>query len=436
MRVCVQGLWHLGSVTAACLAAAGHDVAGLDFDAATISGLRLGNPPIFEPGLADLLQEGLASGRLRFSAEPGDALAGAELLWVTYDTPVNERDEADVDFVMAQVEAALPAVPDGATVLVSSQLPVGSVRRLARRAGEIAPGRSIGFACSPENLRLGKALEVFRHPDRIVVGVSSPSDRDRVERLLSPITRKIEWMTVESAEMTKHAINAFLATSVVFANEIASLCERVGADAKEVERGLKSESRIGPWAYLSPGGAFAGGTLARDVEFLKGIGAASGSPTRLLQAITESNDSHKKWAKRTAERLLGRMDGRTVAVWGLTYKAGTSTLRRSLAVELCDSLLAQGVRLKVHDPAAEILPESWAGLVERVQEPHEALAGADALVVATEWPEYRLLPVSVLQGLPSGFVVLDANRFLAHWREVPGIRYAAVGTPSRPQAVP
>ena len=434
MRVCVQGLWHLGTVTAACLAAVGHHVVGLDADGARIAELCRGNPPLFEPGLAELVQEGLASGHLSFSVEPGEALADAEVLWVTYDTPVNDRDEADVGFVMAQVESAIPSVPVGATILVSSQLPVGSVRRLSLRAGEIAPGRSIGFACSPENLRLGKALEVFRHPDRVVVGVSSPNDRARIERLLSPITQKIEWMAVESAEMTKHAINAFLATSVVFANEIASLCETVGADAKDVERGRKSERRIGPGAYLSPGGAFAGGTLARDVEFLKGIGAVSDSPTALLQAIRTSNDGHKRWAERTAGRLLGDLRGRTFAIWGLTYKAGTSTLRRSLAVELCDSLLSQGVRLKVHDPAAEALPESWAGLVERVREPGEALAGADALVVATEWPEYRSVQASVLERLPAGFVVIDANRFLGHWRGVAGIRYAAVGTPPEPRA--
>lgn len=431
MKVCVQGLWHLGSVTAACLAQAGHDVTGLDSDAERIAALSRGMPPLIEPGLGELVREGLGSGRLRFSTDPSEALPGAELLWVTYDTPVNERDEADVDFVLERVGESLRVLPQGATVLVSSQLPVGSVDRLARRAEEVAPGRALGFACSPENLRLGNALEVFRQPDRIVVGVRSERDRERIARLLSRIADRIEWMSVESAEMTKHAVNAFLALSVTFANEIAALCEAVGADAKDVERGMKSEKRIGPGAYLAPGAAFAGGTLARDVEFLRQVGTASAIPTALLEAIRRSNDEHKSWTVRTTERLLGGLNGRTVAVWGLTYKAGTSTLRRSLAVESCDAFLARGARLKVHDPAAEALPRSWANGVERVADPLEALAGADALVVATGWPEYGAVPPGVVRGLRPGFVVVDPNRVVAHWGEVPGIRYASVGTAPR-----
>ncbi|MEK7383945.1 MAG: nucleotide sugar dehydrogenase, partial [Elusimicrobiota bacterium] len=342
MRVCVQGLWHLGSVTAAGLASVGHDVAGLDLDQEAVRGLQMNKPPIFEPGLAEAVQAGQEAGRLRFFSSPEEAIDGVELLWVAYDTPVNDADEADVEFVVAQAARALPHLADGATVLVSSQLPVGSIGRLELLARELCPAKTIGFACSPENLRLGKALDVFLKPDRIVVGVRSPRDRERIDRLLRPITERIEWMSVESAEMTKHAINSFLAASVVFANEIASLCEEVGADAKEVERGLKSESRIGPRAYLSPGGAFAGGTLARDVEFLKKIGAAKGLAVPLLGAIRPSNDRHKDWTRRKLARYFPSLSGVPVAVWGLTYKPGTDTLRRSLAVELCDWLLEQG----------------------------------------------------------------------------------------------
>ena len=170
MRVCVQGLWHLGPVTAACLAYVGHDVYGLDFDEDTIQGLRLNKPPISEPGLSELIQKGGGAGKLSFFTSPVKALNGVELLWVTYDTPVNENDEADVDFVVGQVTLALPHLAIGATVLISSQMPVGSIRRLENIAQKLCPAKSIGFAYSPENLRLGKALEVFLKPDRIVVG--------------------------------------------------------------------------------------------------------------------------------------------------------------------------------------------------------------------------------------------------------------------------
>jgi len=250
MKVCVQGLWHLGSVTAGCLAAVGHEVVGLDFDERVIRVLQAGKPPIFEPGLEKMIGSGLDSGRLQFVSSLEELPSDIELLWVAYDTPVNEDDVADVEFVVNQVVAVLPSLPDNSTVLVSSQMPVGSIRRMETIADKFCSPKGLSFACSPENLRLGKALDVFLKPDRVVVGLRNDRDRKRIGQLLAPITDRVEWMSVESAEMTKHAINAFLATSVVFANEIASICEMVGADAKDVERGMKSEQRIGPKAYL------------------------------------------------------------------------------------------------------------------------------------------------------------------------------------------
>ena len=318
MRVCVVGLWHLGTVTAACLASVGHDVVGLDFEPDTVAKLSAGQAPLFEPGLDALLQQGLADGRLRFSADPDEALAGAEVVWVTYDTPVDDDDRADVTYVVERVARLFPALEPGALVLISSQLPVGSTRRLEQVYAAAHPDRQVSFAYSPENLRLGKAISVFTQPDRVVAGVRNAADQQRVAALLGPITERVEWMGVESAEMTKHALNAFLATSVTFINEVATLCEQVGADAKEVERGLKSEVRIGPRAYLGPGGAFAGGTLARDINFLSAIGAAHDRPTHLISAVRASNDAHKSWAGHRLEALLSSLAGRRIAVWGLT----------------------------------------------------------------------------------------------------------------------
>lgn len=428
MKICVQGLWHLGSVTAACLASVGHDVIGLDFDTQTIQRLSSGEAPLFEPGLNDLLKQGIEAKRLQFSSIADVAVADVDVLWVAYDTPVDDDDQADVDYVLTQIQSVLPHLPPEATVLVSSQLPVGSIKHLETLATQTYVRPDLGFASSPENLRLGKALEVFLHPDRIVVGTRQERDRIRLEKLLQPITDRIEWMSVESAEMTKHAINAFLATSVAFANEIASICELVGADAKEVERGLKSEQRIGPKAYLSPGAAFAGGTLARDIQFLGQTAAQRNLPTLLLSSVKPSNDEHKNWVRRCLQTKFPTLAGRTIAVWGLTYKPGTNTLRRSLAVELCNWLLAEGVQLEVHDPSVETLPESWPGSVIRRSTPLEVLAKADALVVATEWPQYKDIQPHHLENIKPGLVVIDANRFLQHLN-VDGVDYVAVGTP-------
>lgn len=434
MKVCVQGLWHLGSVTAACLASLGHDVVGLDAEQKTIGGLNQGKAPLFEPGLDDLLLAGLSAGKLRFTTVISEAVAGAGVLWVAFDTPVDDDDRADVEFVLNQIKAVLPMLADGAVVLVSSQMPVGSIRMLEAHVRKTLPAKRLNFACSPENLRLGKALDVFLKPDRIVVGVRNIEAKQALETLLSPITDRIEWMSVESAEMTKHAINAFLATSVTFANEIAAICELVGADAKEVERGLKSEMRIGPKAYLSPGGPFAGGTLARDIEFLGVASKAKQLVTPLLSSVRPSNDEHKNWVRR---KLLGKfpsLKGVSVAVWGLTYKPGTDTLRRSLAVELCDWLIAQGAKVLVHDPVVRELPERWSGHVVSQARALDTVAGADVLVVGTEWPEFRQEATGLLSVASPNLVVIDANRHLQAAVAPMGLNYIAVGTPSASEA--
>ena len=430
MEVCVQGLWHLGSVTSACLASVGHDVIGLDTDQTTIDGLAQGRAPLFEPGLDALLQVGIASKKLRFSAAPAEAVAGAEVLWVAFDTPVDDEDQADVEFVHTQIKRVLPLLVEGAVVLVSSQMPVGSIRKLEDFARLSLPNKRLSFACFPENLRLGKAIDVFLKPDRIVVGLSNPESRATLERLLLPITDKIEWMSIESAEMTKHAINSFLATSVTFANEIAAICELVGADAKEVERGLKTEARIGPRAYLSPGGPFSGGTLARDIEFLGMASRAKNLVTPLLSSVRPSNDEHKNWVRRKLLDQFGKLKDVTVAIWGLTYKPGTDTLRRSLAVELCDWLLEQGAFVHVHDPAVQHLPERWVGRVFSHKLALGALAEAEVLVVGTECPEFREKASELASVAKPHLVVIDANRHLQAALASSGLKYIAVGTPS------
>ena len=419
MIVCVQGLWHLGCVTAACLANAGHRVIGLDHDASTIARLRDGVPPIAEPGLPELLAKN--SERLEYTTDPA-AAAAADVLWVAYDTPVDADDRADVEHVVSHVASTLPHLQPGTVVIVSSQLPVGSTARLEKLRADLR------FACSPENLRLGKAIAVFSDPDRVVMGVRDAQAKERITALLAPITAKIEWMSVESAEMTKHAINAFLALSVTFANELASVCERVGADAKEVERGLKTEFRIGPRAYVAPGGAFAGGTLARDVAFLTSIGASHQLSLPLLSAVRPSNEAHKKWPQRRLSDKLGDLRGKRIAVWGLTYKPGTDTLRRSASVEVCRDLAAHGASVIAWDPAVKALPDDLASTLALAATPEDAVRGASALVIATEWPELRRVDLGAALALMSRRLVVDANRFIAANLAGIAAEYLAVGT--------
>jgi UDPglucose 6-dehydrogenase len=436
MRVAVHGLWHLGCVTAACLAEAGHQVVGLDPDATLVEGLRRGEPPLHEPGLADLIARGLHQGGLRFTSDVSEAVRDAEVLWVTFDTPVNDRDEADVGYLRSQLELVLPALDLGTLVLISSQVPVGFTRALE----SVWSDRGFGFAYSPENLRLGKALDVFLNPERVVVGVRRPEDRARLVALFPAACSRLEWMSVESAEMTKHALNAFLAASVTFINEIALLCEAAGADAKEVERGLKSEARIGEKAYLSPGPAFSGGTLARDVRFLVDCGRRHGSPTPLLAGVWQSNELHKDWPWRQVRALTAGCATPVVAVLGLTYKPGTSTLRRSSSLELCERLHAAGYQVRLHDPAVAALPGEFRHLGTPCAGALEALAGADAAVIATPWPKYRELDGAAIVGRMRRPRVVDPHHLLAdRLASDSRVTYAAPGraaAPAAPLAVP
>lgn len=426
----VAGLWHLGTVTSACLAAAGCRVVAFDEQPRVVAELAAGRPPLFEPGLEALVAKGLAAGRLRFTTSPMD-LKSCEMVWITYDTPVDEQDRADVEGVLARVTALLPWLRPSTLVIVSSQLPVGTIRRLETTAHQLRPGDALGFACLPENLVLGRAIEAFTHPERIVVGVRSASDGERLAAILQPFTDRIEWMSVESAEMTKHALNAFLATSVVFANEVALLCEHHGADAKEVERGLRTDVRVGPRAYVRPGPAFAGGTLARDVSFLVALGASAGLPVHLLPAVLRSNAEHQRWPQRRLGELLGDLHGKPIAVLGLTYKPGTDTLRRSMSIQICRWLHEQGALVSAYDPAIKALPADLVAIITLGATAEAALTGSMAALVMTEWPEFRSISGDDLYRWMTRPLVLDAGRFLERTLETDKrVQYVATGMPA------
>lgn len=436
----VIGLWHLGSVTASCLAGAGNRVVAFDPDPAVVAELREGRPPVAEPGLAALLA-GCAD-RLDFTCEPR-ALAGARCAWVTFDTPVDDDDNADVEWVLERSVHALAELPANALVIVSSQLPAGCVAALRARCGARRGRDDLRFACVPENLRLGRALESFRVPDRIVAGVRSERDRDELSELLEPFSSDVEWMRVESAEMTKHALNGFLATSIAFINEIAEICEFVGADAQEVSRGLKSERRIGPRAYLAPGDAFAGGTLARDIGFLRGLADGRGLPAHVFAGVADGNEAHRHWTRRKLLELLGDEAGgedrpladRRVAIWGLTYKPGTDTLRRSSAIELCRWLVAAGASVRAHDPVIDALPQELADDIELCSSPLQAASGAETLVVCTPWPEYLKVSIDeTLAVLALAQVVDPAGVLQGAMAAHPNARYVRVGAGTRERA--
>src|SRR5688572_1699392 len=381
MKITVLGLWHLGSVSAECCAKH-FAVTGLDFDDAIVSNLQQGKAPLFEPGLNEPIAAGLQKNSLRFSTDPKTACAELDVLWLCSDTPVNDNDESDAEFVLEKLRRCLPHLPAGTLVLISSQLPVGTCAGLEKEFPQFH------FACSPENLRLGKAIDAFEKAERVIVGLRGDTKKPVLEQLFQPFTSQVLFMRTESAEMVKHALNSFLAVSITFINEIARLCEHAGADAKEVSMGLKSEARIGPKAYLGPGGPFAGGTLARDVVTLTKLGAQKGETLALIPAIKQSNDEHRGWMLRQIQTRIGDLTNRTIALLGLVYTPNTDTLRRSAAVELCQQLQSAGAHVQAYDPViTKAVPE--LGGVTLVHGVEQALTQAEAVVICTEWPQFR-----------------------------------------------
>lgn len=420
MNVTVLGLWHLGTVTAACCARH-FQVIGLDYDADNLASLNLAKAPLFEPGLNELIASGIATGKLFFTTDPKIACSKADILWVAYDTPVNENDESDVEFVLGNLRRALANLRPGTLVLISAQLPVGTCARLEKEFPQFA------FACSPENLRLGKAIDSFEKADRVIVGVRDETKKALLQQLFGPLTSQILFMRTESAEMVKHALNSFLALSITFINEVARLCEHVGADAKEVSAGLKSEPRIGPKAYLGPGGPFAGGTLARDVVTLTKLAREKGETISVIPAIKQSNDLHRGWALRRLQSRLGDLRAKTIGVLGLTYTTNTDTLRRSAAVELCKKLLEAGASVRAFDPAVKGLPPELSS-VSLAADVADALKGAHAAVVCTEWPQFRQADWAKIVPQMRQPVFVDVNRFLEkELKSIGGVEHLSVG---------
>jgi UDPglucose 6-dehydrogenase len=428
-KICVVGLWHLGTVTSACFADLGYQVVGVDENSGRVKSLNDGSPPLFEPGLAELVSKHLLSGRLRFTSHLHEGVQGASYVVIAQDTPVNENDELDLVPVTATIDALAACIEDRATIIISSQLPIGTCQVLIRRLQLMNPNLHFSMACVPENLRLGQAIDRFLKPDFLVLGANSKATMDRVEALYSPLPGARVRMDLRTAEMTKHAINAYLATCISFGNELANLCDEVGADAFQIIQTLKLDSRVSANAPLLPGLGFAGGTLARDLTVLKSLSAQHGYSAPLLNGVSAVNEHQNTMVISHLERLIGTLRDRTIGVLGLTYKPGTSTLRRSAAIEIIRNLLSRGAAVKAFDPKAD--PSELEGYRQEFSLCTDAYAvakDADALVLITPWPEFKELDLARIRGLMHNPVMFDAPNMLEPSQLVrEGFTYHGIG---------
>jgi len=424
MKICVFGLWHLGCVTAACLADKGYNVIGLDPNEDIVNNLNKGISPIQEPHLDELIKLKLYD-NLHFTTNIQSALKDAQIIWITFDTLVDDNDNADEIYVKRQIMSIFPYVANGTIVIISSQLSVGSTRKLEKEYRNwYWFKKDVHFAYSPENLRLGKAIAVFNNPERIIVGINDYEKGNKtIVKLLGQFCINpdcnIIWMSPESAEMTKHALNSFLATEVAFINEIATICEKTGANVRDVELGLKSDSRIGYKAYLNAGSAFSGGTLARDLQFLNSI-----KTMPLLSSVIDSNDDHKWWELNILdEHFKYELKDKKISVLGLTYKPNTDTLRRSNSVELCKQLIKFGVNIKTYDPLIKELPKEYShfNLCNTIE---EAIRDIDAVVMMKDIKSN----LEILRCFKTPLVVIDANGILEEYLgDFKDIKYYSVG---------
>lgn len=427
MKVAVIGLWHLGCVTAACLTKFGHTVIAYDEDPQIISNLKLGFPPLYEPGLTELIIEGMKNNVLDFIHYP-EGLKDLDIIWITYDTPINDLGQANVKEVTDRLKKLFPYFKNNALVIISSQIPVGTTQEIKNLYFEENKGKQIDFVYSPENLRLGKAINLFLKPDRIIIGVSSEHAKLIIKELLKTIVDKIIWMSIESAEMTKHAINAFLATSIVFINELATLCESYGADAYSVAQGLKSDIRIGANAYLTPGGAFSGGTLARDLNYLVKLSKSSHLNENFFASVLLSNQNHSDWVQKKIMENIKDLRGKTVAILGLAYKPGTNCLRHSLATKIGLWLNSQGAIVKAYDPAIKYLVPELEHIIDLQQDIDSVLSNVDVVVIGTECPEFLDMDIEQLSIKFRYPYIFDTSGFLSKKLEdKKSIKYFKVG---------
>lgn len=412
-KVCTIGLWHLGCVTSACLSQLGYTVVGYDASQTLVDNLNQGMPPLYEQDLAELIDKNLRSGRLSFTTDLGQALKDAKHVLLTYDTPLDENDEVDLSPLRDTASRMAPHLEkNDVTVTVCSQVPVGTCEELAATIRRANPTLDFSIAYVPENLRLGQAVERFMRPDMIIIGADVPSAHDKVTELLADIRAPKLRMSLRTAEMTKHAINSFLATCISFINEIANICDDVGADALKVAAALRMEERIGPRLPLQPGLGFAGGTLARDLRALTKAANKTGNRLYLLESVLEVNRRRNAVVTEKLHRIYGSLDGLTVGILGLTYKAGTSTLRRSAAVEIIASLVAEGAHVKAYDPKADPKEAKSARNFQLSSDPYLMARGTDALVFLTDWPEFMELDWPSIRQMMKRPVLIDARNML------------------------
>lgn len=431
MHVAVIGTGYVGLVAGTCFADSGNDVFCVDVDEEKIAGLNRGIVPIYEPGLDDLIERNVKAGRLQFTTDLAAAVRASEVVFIAVGTPEGENGEADLQFVLAAARAIGKAMERYTVIVDKSTVPVGTAE-LVRKEIEAITDVPFDVVSNPEFLKEGAAIEDFLKPDRVVIGADSERAREIMAELYSPFFRindRILFMDTRSAEMTKYAANAMLATRISFMNEIARLCERVGADVEAVRVGVGADSRIGR-AFLFPGCGWGGSCFPKDVKALYTMGRDNGLDFSLLRAVWQVNDEQKRVLLQKALRFFGNnLDGKTFGVWGLAFKPKTDDMREAPSITLIEGLLGKGARVLAHDPVAHTTARKIFGdRILYAETPYGAAEGVDALFIVTEWNEFRRPDFDRLKAIMKAPVIFDGrNLWDPRKMRERGFRYFGIG---------
>lgn len=411
MRIAMIGTGYVGLVSGACFSEFGHSVTCVDLNAAVIERLKAGEIPIFEPGLEDLVARNARAGRLTFTTDLAEGVKGADAVFIAVGTPSRRGDgHADLSYVYAAARQIAEAAPDSCVIVNKSTVPVGTAEEVERIAREVAPGKAISVASNPEFLREGSAIEDFMRPDRVVCGVADDQARDTLKAIYRPLSlREVPILFTEraTAEVIKYAANAFLAVKISFINEIADLCEKVGADVQGVAKGIGLDKRIGP-KFLHPGPGYGGSCFPKDTLALLKTAEDNAVALQIVAATVKVNDERKRaMADRIIAACGGSVAGKTIGILGLTFKPNTDDMRDAPSLVIVPALQAAGAKVKAFDPegmkaAAALLPG-----VEMCGDAYAALDGADAAVLLTEWNEFRALDLGRVRALLKARMFVD-----------------------------
>jgi UDPglucose 6-dehydrogenase len=400
MRIAMIGTGYVGLVSGACFSDFGHDVTCVDTDAAKIERLNRGEVPIFEPGLEALIIKNAGAGRLAFTTDLAGAVAGAEAVFIAVGTPTRRGDgHADLSYVMAAAAEIGRALTGYAVVVTKSTVPVGTNRKVAEALRAASPAAEFDVASNPEFLREGAAIDDFMHPDRVVVGIESAKARKVMAELYRPLSLRefpMVYTGLESAEMIKYAANAFLATKITFINEVAALCEKVGADVKTVARGIGMDGRIGD-KFLHAGPGYGGSCFPKDTKALARIGQDHAAPMQIVEAVIKVNEEVKR---RMIDKIVdlcgGSLRDKTIAVLGVTFKPNTDDMREAPSLTIVPALVGAGAKVRISDPQGRHEGEALLPGVKWIENPYQAANDADLVVLLTEWNEFRGLDLAKL----------------------------------------